>query len=180
MIIRFIAKLLAVLNSNKKPFQVGAGIAFGLLLALVPTWNLTFAAILIVVLFVARVHLGITIVSTILFSLIVPAFDGALNRLGLRVLTLPGLQEIYARAFEIPVVALTRFNNTLVAGSLVSGIVLWTPVAFLAVLLVRLYRKHIHARIANSKIVKAFMATPFAQRVMGAMRKFQAIWPTAG
>ena len=36
MIIRLIAKFLTVLNSNTKPFQVGARVAFGLLLALLP------------------------------------------------------------------------------------------------------------------------------------------------
>ena len=179
MIIRFIAKLLAVLNSNKTPFQVGAGIAFGLLLALVPGVNLTFAVVVLVV-FLVRVHLGITLFSFALFSLLVPAFDGLLNDLGYRLLTLPALQEFFIRAYETPVVPLTRFNNTLVAGSLVSGVVLWAPVAFLSVWLVKLYRKHIHARIVNSKIVKAFMATPFAQRIAGAMRRVQAVWPTAG
>ena len=179
MIIRFIAKLLALLNSNRKPFQIGAGIACGLLLALLPAANLIFAAAVLVV-FLIRVHLGITLVSFLLFSLVVPAFDGALNELGYRVLSMPALQGFYSRAYETPVVPLTRFNNTLVAGSLVSGIALWTPVAFLSLLLVNLYRKYIHARIANSKIVKAFMATPFAQRVAGAMRTFQNVWPTAG
>ncbi len=179
MIIRFIAKLLALLNSNRKPFQIGAGIAFGLFLALLPAANLAFAAVVLVV-FLVRVHLGITLVAFLLFSLIVPAFDGLLNDLGFWLLSIPALQDLYSRVYEMPIVPLTRFNNTLVAGSLLSGIVLWAPVALLSMLLVNLYRKHIHARIVNSKLVKAFMATPFAQRVAAAMRTFQSVWPTAG
>ena len=179
MIIRLIAKLLAVLNSNTKPFQVGAGIAFGLLLALLPTANLFFAAAVLVV-FLVRVHLSITIISFLALSLVVPVFDGLLNRLGHWMLTMPALQAFFTSAYAVPIVPLTRFYNTLVAGSLVAGLLLWVPVAFLSVLLVNLYRKHIHARIMNSKIVKAIMATPFARRIARAMRSVQRVWPAAG
>ena len=179
MIIRLIAKLLAVLNSNTKPFQVGAGIAFGLLLALLPAANLFFVAVVLVV-FLVRVHLGITIISFLALSLIVPAFGGLLNRLGHWVLTLPALHGFFASAYAVPIVPLTRFHNTLVAGSLLTGLLLWVPAAFLSVLLVNLYRKHVHARIMNSKIVKAIMASPFAQRIARAMRSVQRVWPAAG
>lgn len=179
MIIRLIAKLLTVLNSNTKPFQVGAGIAFGLLLALLPAASLFFVAGVLVV-FLVRVHLGITIISFLAFSLVVPAFDRLLNDLGYRVLTMPALQELFRAAYATPIVSLTRFHNTLVAGSLLTGLVLWTPVAFLSVLLVNLYRKHVHARIMNSKIVKAITASPFAQRIARAMRSVQGFLPTAG
>jgi uncharacterized protein (TIGR03546 family) len=179
MIIKLIAKLLAVLNSNTKPFQVGAGIALGLLLALLPAANLFFAAAVLVV-FLVRVHLGITIISFLAFSTVVPAFDGLLNSLGHWVLAIPVLQDFFRAAYAVPVVPLTRFYNTLVAGSLVSGLILWIPVAFFSVFLVTMYRKHIHARIMNSKILKAIMASPIAQRIARAMRSVQRVWPAAG
>ena len=179
MIIRLIAKFLAVLNSNTKPFQVGAGIAFGLLLALLPAANLFFAAAVLVV-FLVRLHLGITIISFLAFSLVVPAFDGILNRLGNWVLAIPALHDFFIAAYAVPVIPLTRFYNTLVAGSLVAGLLLWIPVAFLAVLLVKLYRKHIHPLIMNSKIVKAIMASPLAQRIARAVRSVQRVFPAAG
>ena len=179
MIIRLVAKLLAVLNSNTKPFQVGAGIEFGLLLALLPAANLFFVAVVLVV-FLVRVHLSITIISFLALSLVVPVFDGLLNRLGHWVLTMPALQELFRAAYAVPIVPLTKFHNTLVAGSLLTGLLLWVPAAFLSVLLVNLYRKHVHARIMNSKIVKAIMASPFAQRIARAMRSVQRVWPAAG
>ena len=174
MIIRLVAKFIAVLNSNTKPLQVGAAIACGLLLALLPAANLFFAAAVLVV-FLVRVHLGMTIISALVLSLIVPAFDNLLNRLGYWLLTIPGLQGFFRSAYAVPVVPLTRFHNTLVTGSLVAGLALWIPVALLAVLLVNLYRKHIHARIVNSKIVKAFMATPLIQKISKATRALQRV-----
>jgi len=179
VILRLIAKVIAVMNSNTRSFQVGAAVAFGLLLGLLPSNNLIFAVVL-VVLFLVRVHLGIAIITAVGFSLLAPAFDPLLNRLGAWLLSLPALQVTYSRLYEMPIVPWTHFNNTLVAGSLVAGLVLWLPVAFLSVGIVILYRKYIHARIVNSKLVKAIMATPFAQRVAGAVRSVRAVWPQVG
>ena len=57
---------------------------------------------------------------------------------------------------------------------------LFVPVLLLGVLLVRLYRRHVHARIVNSKLVKAFMAMPLVQKIAAAVRQVQRVWPTAG
>jgi uncharacterized protein (TIGR03546 family) len=179
MILKLIAKVLAALNSNARPFQIGAGVAFGLLLALLPATNLIFLAVLLIV-FLIRVHQGITIVTGLAFSLVVPPFDGLLNDLGYWFLTLPALRGFFEGAYTLPVVPLTRFNNTLVAGGLVSGLALWLPVALISVVLVNLYRKHIHARIANSKIVQAIKAAPWARKIAEAMQSARHVWPTTG
>lgn len=178
MIIRTIAKLLALLNSNNRAGEIGAAIALGLWLALVPAASLIFVALALVA-FLAKVNLGMTIVSFLVFRLVAPALDPTLDSVGYWVLTLPSLGDFYASVYALPVVPFTRFNDTLVAGGLVSGAVLFVPVTLVSGLFVRLYRKHIHARIANSKLVKAFMATPFAQKVAGAVRGVQRVWPTS-
>lgn len=179
MIIKLIAKLITVMNSNTRPFQIGAGIAFGLLLALLPSSNLFFAVAVLLV-FLLRVHLAMTIFSALVLSLVVPAFDPLLNRLGIWFLSLPSLQGFFVAAYETPVVALTRFYDALVAGSLLAGVVLWAPVSFLSMGLVHLYRKYVHPRIVNSKLVKAIMATPLAQKLSRAVRSVQAVWPSVG
>ncbi|MFW5689753.1 MAG: TIGR03546 family protein [Spirochaetota bacterium] len=178
MIIRLIAKLLALLNSNSRAVEIGAAVAFGLWLAFVPASNLLFAA-LVLVLFLVKVNLGMAIASTLVFSLLAPLVDPLLDRVGFAVLSLPGLQAFFRAAYALPIVPLSRFNDTIVAGGFLAGAALFMPVTLVSVVLVRLYRKHIHARIANSKLVKAFMATPFAQRVASAVRGVQRVWPTA-
>ena len=179
MMIRLVAKVLVVLNSNTRPLQIGAAVAIGLLLALLPAANLIFAAV-VLILFVVRVQLGVAIASAVAFSLIVPAFDSLLNRLGTWILTLPSLVGFFTSLYATPVVPLTRFNNTLVAGGLVAGVVLFVPVALLSILLANLYRKHIHARIANSKLVQAIKAAPWARKIAGAMQSMQRVWPVGG
>jgi uncharacterized protein (TIGR03546 family) len=179
MIIRTLAKLIALLNSNKRAIEVAAAIALGLWLALVPAANLIFA-LLVLLVFLVKVNLGMVIVSFLLFSLLMPVLDPTIDQVGYTVLTLPALGDVYRDLYALPIVPLTRFNDTLVAGGLVSGAALFIPVTALGVVIVRLYRKHVHARIANSKLVKAFMATPFAQRITAAIRQVQRVWPAAG
>ncbi|MFW5789083.1 MAG: TIGR03546 family protein [Spirochaetota bacterium] len=178
MIVRMIAKLLALLNSNSRAVEVGAALALGLWLALMPAANLLFAA-LVVLVFLVKVNLGMTIASFLVLSLVAPALDPVLDAIGFRILTAPALEDLYTTVYAQPVVPLTRFNDTLVAGAFVSGAALFVPVTALGVVLVRLYRKYIHAKIADSKLVKAVMATPFAQKVAAAVRGVRRVWPTA-
>jgi uncharacterized protein (TIGR03546 family) len=110
---------------------------------------------------------------------IAPAVDPTLDAIGYAILTAPALDGFFTSVYAMPVVPLTRFNDTLVAGGFASGAVLFVPIMALGVLLVRLYRRHVHARIANSKIVKAFMATPLAQKVAVALRGVRRVWPAA-
>ncbi|MFW5716627.1 MAG: TIGR03546 family protein [Spirochaetota bacterium] len=179
MIIRTIAKLLALLNSNRRAVEIGAAIAFGLWLAMVPAWNLVFAALVLLV-FLVKVNLGMALASSLLFTLLLPLLDPVLDRVGYTVLTIPALQDFYATAYATPGVTLTRFNDTLVAGGLVSGIALFLPATLLGALLVNLYRRYVQPRIASSKLVKAIMATPLAQKISGAVRNVQRVWPTEG
>lgn len=177
MIVRMIAKLLALLNSNSRAVEVGAALAFGLWLALMPAANLLFVALVILV-FLVKVNLGMTIASFLVLSLVAPALDPALDTIGFRVLTMETLEGFYTTIYAQPIVPLTRFNDTIVAGAFVSGAALFVPVTALGVLLVRLYRRYIHAKIANSRIVKAIMATPLARKVAAALQGVRRVWPT--
>lgn len=177
MIVRTIAKLLTLLNSNRRAGEIGAAVAFGLWLAFVPATNLVFAALALVV-FLAKVNLGMALVSTIVFSMLLPAVDPLLDQVGYWILTRPALREVFTTAYALPVVPFTRFNHTLVSGGLVAGAVLFVPVTGIGAVGVKLYRKHIHERVANSRLVKAFLATPFAQKVNAAVRRLQRVWPT--
>jgi uncharacterized protein (TIGR03546 family) len=176
MIIRTIAKVIALLNSNSRAGEVGAGIAYGLLLALIPGGNLLFY-LLFALAFLLKINLGLTIVSLFVFSIFVPLFDPLLDQLGLWVLTLPSLYEGYTGAYGTPVVPWTRFNNTLVMGGLVAGAVLFVPATLLFTRLVRLYRDRVHARFMQSKLVKRFTQIPLVQKLSAAVRGVRRYWP---
>ena len=178
MIIKMIARLIALLNSNKRAAEVGAAVAFGFWIALVPATNLSFV-VLVLMVFLVKVNLGMAIVTSLVFSLFASALDPLANRVGEAILLSPSLEPLFTRLASMPIVPWTRFNDTLVMGTLVSGATLFVPIMLVSILLFRLYRRHIHARIANSKIVKAFTATPFAQKVIGALRGVRRVWPAS-
>ncbi len=178
MIVRLVAKLIALLNSNRRAVEIGAAVAFGLWLALLPSVNLIFIA-LALVLFTVKVNLGMAIISFFVLSLVTPLLDPALDVLGFWLLTPQALVGFYSRLYALPVVPFTRFNDTLVAGGFVAGALLFVPVTLLADHLVRQYREVVYARIADSRLVKAFTVTPVFQRVARAYRQVERIWPTS-
>ena len=178
MIIRLVAKLLALLNSNRRAVEIGAAVAFGLWLALLPTVNLVFAALAVVV-FIVKVNLGMAIISFFVLSLITPLLDPVLDLIGFWLLTPRALVDFYSRIYAVPAMPFTRFNDTLVTGGFVVGALLFVPVTMLADHLVRQYRDVVHARIADSKLVKAITVTPLFQRVATAYRQIERLWPTS-
>lgn len=175
MIVTIIARLIAALNANRRPGEVAAGIAMGVLLALMPTGNLLWVLLLILSAFL-RINLGIEIVTILVFSPLSPLADPLLHRLGLAILTNPNLESFFASLYQLPLLPFTRFNNTVVLGSFIAGIVLWLPVFFLGRVLVGVYRTKIHPAIANSKIVKAFEKVPIVSKITGLVRKFSRIY----
>jgi len=166
VVLRGIVKLAVALNTNRGVGEVAAAVAFGLLLALVPSGNLLWLALLLVTLLL-KVNLAVELLFLALFKLAVPLVDPLLDRLGLAVLTTPALRPPYTALYNMPVVPFTRFNNSLVAGGLLAGVAVWLPAYLLFRTLVRLYRSRIKERIENSKLYKGFTRLPLVSRIVG-------------
>ena len=157
--IRPVVKLIAALNGNVKKSQIAAGIAWGLLLGLVPAGNF-FWIVLFLVSFFFTHHHGSKLVGMFVIKILSPIFAPAIDVLGWQILHIDALQPLFTSMYNMPFVPFTKFNNTLVMGGLIGGAVLWTPFFFLFMALIPLYRKHIAARIRNSKIVNKILKFP--------------------
>jgi uncharacterized protein (TIGR03546 family) len=162
--IKAIAKLILVLNSNEKKTQVAAGFSWGVLLTLVPAGNVFWPVLFFLSLFF-RHNQGAKLLVMVLLKLAVPLVYPVTDRLGWAILHIENLQLFFTTLYNMPFVPFTRFNNTLVAGGLVAGIALWLPVFFLIVALVPLYRNSFLPKVVNSKIVKAVKRLPFVSKV---------------
>lgn len=164
MPIKLIARALTALNSNAKREQVAAGMACGVLLALVPAGNLVWLAIFALTLFV-RLHYGMQMLTLAVCKLLVPLAAPALDALGWSILHVEALGGFFTALYGAPLAPLTRFNNTLVMGGLVAGLALWLPLFFAFRALIAAYRQRLAPRITGSRLYKSFMKIPLIQSV---------------
>jgi uncharacterized protein (TIGR03546 family) len=179
MIAGLIVKLVRVLNSNQKIGEVAGGVAFGFLLACIPSMNLLWFVLLLIA-FLVKVNFAAVLVFLALFKLVVPLADPALHLLGAAVLTFNPLEGFFTLLYNLAVVPFTRFNNTLVMGGLLTGIFLWIPLFLLFKQLVSLYRSKIRDRIKNSKFAKWFAKLPLISGLIRIFAKAGSIRSSLG
>ena len=157
--IKGIAKLVLALNGNVKKGQIAAGLAWGVLLGLVPAGNF-FWIVLLLVSFFFNHHHGSKFLVMVLVKLLSPFIAIPIDLLGWEILHIKSLQPLFTSMYNMPFVPFTKFNNTLVAGGMVGGAVLALLLFFPFMLLVDLYRNTIGHKIRNSKVVKAIAKFP--------------------
>jgi uncharacterized protein (TIGR03546 family) len=109
-----------LVTSNDAPKQMAVAAAFGVMLGLIPKGNLLAAAISTCFL-ALRVNLATGMVVAVAFTFLSAPLDPLFHNIGQSVLTLPGLQSIFATIYQLPFVPWTSFNNTIVFGSCVIG-----------------------------------------------------------
>jgi len=124
--IRFFFKALVTDNS---PNQMALGFALGVVIGLVPKGNLI-AISLMVILGAVRVNLGIGMLTAFVFSWAGMLLDPLTHRIGQALLTAESLLPFWTELYNQPLAPWTRFNNTVVLGSFVLGLLLMIP-AFL-------------------------------------------------
>jgi len=152
-------KFIKALNGNLKKEQIAAGFSWGLLLGLVPAGNI-FWIVFFVVSFFFRHHHWTKILFMMLVKILLGLLNPAIDSLGWELLHFASLQPLFTLLYNMPLVPLSGFNNTLVAGGLFLGIVLWLPVFILGCLFVPFLRNTLLPGIRNSKIFKTILKFP--------------------
>ena len=112
-----------------------------------------------------RINKGAYVIAMALGALTSPLLDPIFNRVGYAVLTFAPLEPIFSRLLDVPFVGFTRFNNTIVCGSLVCGIICYVPLFFLAIVSIKRWRTVAADAIKNSKIGKAIGALPIISKI---------------
>jgi uncharacterized protein (TIGR03546 family) len=173
--ITLVAKFFAALNANSRPGEIGAGLACGVILALIPFGNLLWF-LLFIVFFLLRLHVGTMLLVTALFKLFIGFTDPLLDTIGVWVLTHPGLYDGFTALYNIPFVPLTRFYNSLVTGGLLFGIIVWLPLYFVGKIAVTGYRRSVRDKIAESRLVKSIGKYPIVAKLSAAVRKASGVY----
>jgi len=164
MFVTWISKILTALNSNVKKEQIAAGLACGVLLALMPAGNLLWI-LLFTLTFFFRINYGMQMLALAILKLAAPLYSPLLDGLGWAILNAKSLSGFYATLYNAP--PFTRFYNSVVMGGLVAGLVLWVPLFFAFRALVAWYRAKMAPRVTQSRIYKAFMKIPLIKSISG-------------
>ena len=161
VIVKTIHSLLKVLNSETHPSQLGAAVAFGLLVGLTPFFSLhNLILFLFVCLF--RVNLSLFFLSTAFFSIVGWALDPLWDKIGYALLVnFKSARPFWIELSSGPIWPFFHFNNTVVMGSLAAALILFIPIWIESIFLVKLYRRTLREQILTSKFMQILKATPF-------------------
>lgn len=151
---RLVKDLVLALHGGGQPKNLAAGFALGAAMGLVPKGNLLGAAFFLLF-FAFNVHKGAALFSAALFTALGYALDGAAHRIGWALLQAPALNGLWTALYDMPVVPLTRFNNTVVLGSLVLGLGLYAPLYFGFLRALGWYDATVRARVERLSVVRA-------------------------
>lgn len=158
-LLKLVRSLIKTLHSDGSPGQIAAGIALGAALGLTPIAN---AHNLLVLLLLAVLNVSFA-AGMLAWGLFVPIgflLDPLFDRIGHRLLVeTPALRPLWTAWDNIPGLALTNFNNTVVLGSVVAWIALFIPIYFLAHVGVLKYRATIGERVRQSRFYKGLQAS---------------------
>jgi len=161
LILKYIAKLFKILRSAATPEQIAGGLILGMIPGLTPLGSLHNLVVLFLII-ILNVNIAMAIFSFIVFSGIAYLLDPLFHDLGFFVLAdITALKGMWTSLYNIPVFALSSFNNTVVMGSLLISILLLFPVFLLSKKGVLAYREKLDPRLQKLKIVQMVKGTKF-------------------
>lgn len=159
-LLKQIFNFLKLLNSDTGTSQLTWGLSLGLILGFAPFISIqTFLVFALI--FVFRVQIGAAFLSAFFFKFVAFLFDYPAHLLGKSVLESEGLRPLFTTMYNMPLVPMTRFNNSIVMGSMIVSLLL-LPFAFFGFKIAILkYRATVVTRFKGTKFWKAFTATRF-------------------
>ena len=155
-----LAKLLKALNSDSAPGQIALAFALALIAGLTPLFSLHNVLILFIACIV-RINFGAFLLGILFFSGLAYLIDPAAIALGESVLTNPGAQGFLTELYQSDFWRATRFNNTLVTGSLIIALLAFVPVLLFSRWLISAYRNKLMVWVEKLKITKLLKASKF-------------------
>jgi uncharacterized protein (TIGR03546 family) len=161
LLAKFLANVISILNSEISPKQIAAGFAWGVVIGLLPVRGLL-PYFLTVIAFIININLAAMGVAALIFKIVSFAVDPLANKIGFILLTqVRGLKSIWTQLYNLPILPYTRFNNTIVMGSFVMGLLLLIPMYFLAQAGVVNYRARLRDKFLKLKLVQILKASAF-------------------
>ncbi len=158
LLLKQIFAFFRLLNSDTGRDQLAAGLACGIILGFAPFLSLQTFLVLILIFFF-RIQMGAAFLSAFFFKFVAFLLDPIADILGRKVLETEGFRPLFVNLYNMPIVPLTRFNDSIVMGSFIVSVVLAIPGFFIFRHLIERYRIIVVARIRETKLWKAMTAT---------------------
>ena len=157
-LLKLVQSLVGALHSEGTPGQLAAGIVLGSFLGLTPLISIHNAVI-----FAALMLLNVSFAGGMLgWAVFVPfgfLLDPLFDWIGHGLLLAPALRPMWTALYNMPIVPLTNFNNTIVLGSFAFALVFAIPLFFVTRWGVARYRATVGARVRQSKWYRALTAS---------------------
>jgi uncharacterized protein (TIGR03545 family)/uncharacterized protein (TIGR03546 family) len=132
--------------------MISLAIVLGLISGFLPTFTFINYVILFFV-FIFRIPLGLYFASYAVFSLISYLLDPLFNQIGYFILTFKPLEGIWTFLYNLPFLRWSGFNNTLVMGSLVSGIIIGIILYIILNRSIDVYREKLFPKLKKIKFL---------------------------
>ncbi len=143
---RFVASIVGI-DSHRR---LAAGLALGFVIGFLPKDSL-FVVIIGLVGLLSTANLITLLIGAVVISLIGPNFDWLFDRIGFSLLSQPALQPMFAELSTWPIFVWTRFDNTVVVGSLIVGLLLFWPTYLGGCIVFKFFRPKLILFLANRK-----------------------------
>ena len=151
--IKMIAKLLKVINSETDPAQISLAFCLAMVAGLSPLYSLHNLFIFLLVLLL-RVNLSAFILGLAFFTGIAYLLDPVFHWMGLGILSAGALGGLWTSFYNVTLLRMAKFNNSIVMGSLVCSVIAFVPLYMLLNLFIQKYREHILAWVQKTRIMQ--------------------------
>ena len=158
-------KFIRVLSSEAAPIQISFGFALAMIVGLTPLLSLH-NVLVIFCLLLFRVNLASFLLAWAFFSGIAYLLDPVFHEVGKSILNYPQLSAFWTDLYNQPLWRISRFNNTIVMGSLAVSLVAFIPVVLISNLLVTHYRSDVLEYVQNSRVFKFLKTSKWFSRAV--------------
>ena len=144
-------KFIRLMGSETEPSQISIGFALAMILGFTPLLSAHNILVLFFLL-ILRVNIVAFIFAYFVFSGFAYLLDPLFNQFGKYILSSPDLISTWTELYNSSWWRITRFNNTLVIGSLATSLLAFIPVALMSNILIKRYRTHVIAYVKDSRL----------------------------
>lgn len=164
VLLRPIRLFLRAMLTGSTPSQMSLGLACGVLLGLIPKGNLL-AISLALLIAATRANLGVVAAAATICTYLAHWIDPLSDRVGRFVLTLPSLQGFWTDVYNTPGMPWTNFNDSVVMGGFLIGLLLIGPLYFLTQSVFAEYMDIFAERAKTWRLTRLMLGAEWADRL---------------